>query len=124
MTPRRAHDREQEPPLTPDPPAPGSLPPDGVPFAGAERVRVDPALRVRWLAVVLAITAAGAVLVAFGHWELGAGTIGAGMIVGALIRAIIPSPEAGLLRVRRRVVDVAWMLAIGIGIIALVISRM
>lgn len=122
--PERPRRHSAEPRIVPDPPAPGTLPPTGVPFSGPERVRVDPSLRLRWLVVTLAVMAVGVVLIGLGHWEVGAGSVGAGMIVGALIRALVPSREAGLLRVRRRVLDVGWMLLVGVGIILLVLSRM
>lgn len=122
--PERPRRHSAEPRIVPDPPAPGTLPPTGVPFSGPERVRVDPSLRLRWLVVTLAVMAVGVVLIGLGHWEVGAGSVGVGMIVGALIRALVPSREAGLLRVRRRVLDVGWMLLVGVGIILLVLSRM
>lgn len=112
-----------EAPAVPDPPAPRALPPLGVPLSGAERVRTDASLRLRWLAVVVAITAVGVALVSTGRWEIGAVTVGAAMIVGAFIRAVVPSRKVGLLKVRTKVVDVSGMLVVGIGIIVMVISR-
>ena len=110
-------------PLVPDPPASGAVPPLGVPFSGPERLRADSSLRLRWLAVVVAITAVGVVLVSTGRWEVGAVTVGVAMIVGALIRAVVPSRNVGLLKVRTKVVDVSGMLLVGIGIIVMVLSR-
>ncbi|QGF22524.1 DUF3017 domain-containing protein [Raineyella fluvialis] len=110
-------------PLIPDPPAPGAVPPAGVPFVGRERTRRDPGLRWTWLAVVVTIMAAGVVVIAFGLWQLGSSLIGAGMIIGALMRLGLPSRQAGLLLVRGRIFDVLWMLAIGVGIIVMVLVR-
>ncbi|WOP18752.1 DUF3017 domain-containing protein [Raineyella sp. LH-20] len=110
-------------PIIPDPPAPGTVPPAGVPFTGRERTRQDPGLRWTWLAIVLAIMAIGVVVTAMGLWQAGSGLIGAGMIVGALMRLSIPTREIGLLRVRGKVFDVLWMLGVGAGIIAMVLAR-
>lgn len=110
-------------PIIPDPPAPGTLPPAGVPFTGKERLRRDPGLGWAWLAIVVAIMAAGVVLIALGLWQAGSCLIGGAMIVGAVMRFSIPSREIGLLRVRGRIFDGLWMLAIGIGIIAMVLAR-
>ncbi|MEA5155491.1 DUF3017 domain-containing protein [Raineyella sp.] len=110
-------------PLVPDPPAPGTLPPAGVPFTGKERLRRDPGLGRTWLAIVVAIMGVGVILIALGLWQAGSCVIGAGMIVGAVMRFSIPSGEVGLLRVRGRIFDGLWMLAIGIGIIAMVLAR-
>ncbi|SDB89275.1 Protein of unknown function [Raineyella antarctica] len=110
--------------VVPDPPALGTIPPAGVPWSGPERLRADPGLRLRWLAVVVAIMAAGVVVIGLGHWQVGACIVGGGMIVGAVIRAIVPSSQAGLLRVRNRPIDVTGMLVVGVGIIVMVISRL
>jgi len=100
------------------------LPPTGVPFSGPERVRADPGLDLKWLLVVLAIMAVGMVTTGFGAWQVGACLVGGGMIVGALVRAILPSDKAGLLRVRTKPADVTWMLLVGVGIIVMVLSRL
>lgn len=111
-------------PIPPDPPAPGTLPPTGVPFSGPERVRADPGLDLKWLLVVLAIMAVGMVITGFGSWQVGACVVGGGMIVGALVRAILPSDKVGLLRVRTKPADATWMLLVGVGIIVMVLSRL
>lgn len=110
-------------PIIPDPPAPGTVPPPGVPFTGPDRTRHDPGLRWTWLAIVVGIMAVGVVLIALGLWQAGSCLMGAGMIVGALMRLSIPSREIGLLRVRGKAFDVLWMLAVGTGIIAMVLAR-
>lgn len=119
------HPREEPvgPPFGEAPSVPGASQPLGVSLSGAERVRTEPSLRLRWLAVVVAITAVGVALVSTGRWEVGAVTVGAAMIVGALIRVVVPSRKVGLLKVRTKVVDVSGMLVVGIGIIVMVISR-
>ena len=114
----------EEVPVVADPPAPGAVPPPGVPWSGPERLHADPSLGVRWLAVVIAIMAVGVLVIGTGRWQLGAGTVGAGMIVGGLIRAFVPSRDVGLLQVRNKPVDVTVMLVIGVGIIVMVLLRM
>lgn len=116
--------RPEEVPVVADPPAPGAIPPAGVPWSGPERLRADASLGLRWLAVVIAIMAVGVVVIGTGRWQVGACTVGVGMIVGALIRALVPSQDVGLLQVRSRPVDVTVMLIVGAGIIVMVLSRM
>lgn len=114
----------EEVPVVADPPAPGAIPPAGVPWSGPERLRADPSLGLKWLAVVVAMMAVGVVVIGAGRWQLGAGTVGAGMIVGGLIRAFVPSWDVGLLQVRSKPFDVTVMLVVGAGIIVMVLSRM
>lgn len=100
-----------------------ATPPAVATLTGRERIEADPGLRVVWLLIVLVVMAGGVALIALGQWQAGAATTGAGMIVAALIRAAVPSRDVGLLRVRTKVIDVTGMLAVGIGIIAMVLSR-
>ncbi len=91
---------------------------------GVERLRADPSLRLTWLGLVLVLTAAGVAVIGAGHWQVGSVIIGAGMIVGGVIRAVRPGSEVGLLRVRGRVADVVLMGVVGAGIILMVLSRL
>ncbi|WP_370616048.1 DUF3017 domain-containing protein [Mumia sp. Pv 4-285] len=61
----------------------------------------------------------GLVLVAFGAWRQGIIVVGSSLVGGALIRAALPEPRAGLLRVRGRTFDVLWMLVLGSGLVTL-----
>lgn len=98
--------------------------------AGApERVeRIRHARRVRaylvqipYLLVILAvIVAAGLVL--FDRWRRGAFVFGSALLLGALLRALIPTQRAGLLQVRGRFFDVAAMASVGVLVLWLATS--
>ncbi len=64
--------------------------------------------------ILLAGVAAGLVIAFLGEttWRLGSLVIGASLGVGALVRLVLPSREAGLLQVRSKPFDVA-ALALG-----------
>jgi hypothetical protein len=69
---------------------------------------------------VVAITVVvGLAFVAVGPWRTGVGICGGGLIAAACGRAAIPDRMSGLLRVRRRGVDVLLMLALGIALVVL-----
>jgi hypothetical protein len=69
---------------------------------------------------VVAITVVvGLAFVAVGPWRTGVGICGGGLIAAAFGRAAIPERMSGLLRVRRRGVDVLLMLALGIALVVL-----
>lgn len=70
---------------------------------------------------VLAGTLVALVLIAAGLWRVGVGLCGAAFAVGGLARAFLDDDAAGLLRVRRRAFDVAWMLALGVALVVLAI---
>lgn len=70
------------------------------------------------LALVLAGTTAGLVLVALSHWRLGSSVIGVSITAGGLLR-LLPNRRVGLLAVRNKALDSIVLLGIGIGIIAL-----
>jgi Protein of unknown function (DUF3017) len=56
---------------------------------------------------------------ALGPWRTGVGICGGGLIAAGLGRAAIPERMSGLLRVRRRGVDMVLMLALGIALVVL-----
>ncbi len=68
------------------------------------------------LGIVLLGVVVGLAIVATGHWRLGSTGVGAAITVGGLLRAL-PVVQPGLLAVRRRPLDVAVLLGVGIGII-------
>ena len=68
---------------------------------------------------VLAATCAGLLLVAIGPWRLGLGVIGGALLVGALLRLVIPGDSAGMLGMRPKVVDVLVLLVLGAGLVVL-----
>ncbi|UPK76036.1 DUF3017 domain-containing protein [Nocardioidaceae bacterium SCSIO 66511] len=72
-------------------------------------------------ALALLVMAAGLVVMAFGPWRLGVSLCGGAFAGAAVARIAIPERSAGLLRVRRRVIDVLWMGALAGLIITLAI---
>jgi Protein of unknown function (DUF3017) len=57
--------------------------------------------------------------VAVGPWRTGVGVCGGGLIAAAVGRATIPERMSGLLRVRRRGVDVVITFALGVALVVL-----
>ena len=73
-----------------------------------------------YLAVV-GLVVAGLVIVALGPWRSGLQLMGAGLLVGALSRLVLPTSRAGMLRVRTRLEDVVLMAGIGVALIVLTV---
>lgn len=71
------------------------------------------------LALSLAVLAAGVAFAAVGRWRLGSTLIGAGLLVAALLRLVLPDLAAGLLVVRRRWIDVSVLTVLGTGVVLL-----
>lgn len=69
--------------------------------------------------VVLAVTLGGIVAVAVGRWQLGLAGMGAAFLAGALARLALSEDAAGMLKVRRKLVDVLSLALIGAGLVAL-----
>jgi hypothetical protein len=67
----------------------------------------------------LGVTAIGVVLAAVGSWRQGAGYVGVSLLLACLARFVLPDRMAGLLRVRRKALDVALLALLGIGIVVL-----
>lgn len=65
-----------------------------------------------YLLVMLGVLAA-ALLVMFDRWRRGSFVFGAALLVGAVLRAFIPSSRAGLLQVRGKSFDVTVMATVG-----------
>ena len=68
---------------------------------------------------VLATAGLGLLLVAFGPWRTGLSVMGAGMLAGAVARLVIPGDRAGMLGIRRKLVDVTTLLVLGGGLLVL-----
>jgi hypothetical protein len=69
---------------------------------------------------VVATSAVGLMVVAFGPWRRGVGVIGAALLFGAVMRAVLPGNNAGMLRVRRnRWADVLMLGGVGVALIVL-----
>jgi hypothetical protein len=69
--------------------------------------------------VCLALTAVGIALAAFGSFRQGVGYVGTSLLLACLARFVIPDRMAGLLRVRRKALDVVLLGVLGIGIVVL-----
>jgi Protein of unknown function (DUF3017) len=67
----------------------------------------------------LGLTAIGVVLAAVGSFRQGAGYVGASLLLACLARFVIPDRMAGLLRVRRKALDVVLLGGLGLGIVVL-----
>jgi hypothetical protein len=63
--------------------------------------------------LVLAVSAVGLVIVAQGSWRAGVKWIASSLLFAALVRLVIPAPQAGMLAVRRRVIDVLVLAVVG-----------
>jgi hypothetical protein len=70
--------------------------------------------------VVVAASAVGLLLIAFGPWRRGVDVVGAALLVGALMRTVLSENKAGMLRVRRnRWADVLMLGGVGTVLIVL-----
>lgn len=61
----------------------------------------------------------GMLLTAIGSWRQGVGYFGVALLLACLARVVIPDRMAGLLRVRRKALDVLVFAVLGTGIIVL-----
>ncbi len=71
---------------------------------------------------VLAVVALAAILVLFDRWRRGSVAFGAALLLGAVLRAALPTERAGLLQVRSRGFDIATMASLGVLVIWLATS--
>lgn len=62
---------------------------------------------------VIMLAAVGYLLVWPDHWRRGVGVIAVAVLVGGVLRLLLPRPKAGMLVVRARWFDVACYLVIG-----------
>lgn len=74
---------------------------------------------------LIAVTICGLLLVAAGWWRVGIAAAGAAFVVAAFSRLVVKENAAGLLRVRRRPFDVAWMMVLGgsLMLLAVIVPR-
>lgn len=66
--------------------------------------------------LLLVGVAVGLVLVVAGPWRAGIMLIGVSFVTGALARAIVPPSHTGMLRVRGKTFDIAWMTVLGVSL--------
>lgn len=79
-------------------------------------------LRQEWpLAAALAVVVVGLVVVAGGHFRRGTVILSFGVALALFLRLLLPGPEAGLLAVRSKRIDVAVLafLALATSVLAL-----
>ena len=69
--------------------------------------------------VVLAVTAIGFGIVTTGSWRVGVRWIAGALLFAALVRAVLPARDAGMLAVRRRWWDCFLLVAVGAALIFL-----
>ncbi len=74
------------------------------------------------LAATLAVVGAGLAVGAAGPWRLGASVVGAGVVLAAVLRLALPARRAGLLAVRSRRLDVAFLGGLGVALLVLASS--
>ncbi|MPZ60386.1 MAG: DUF3017 domain-containing protein [Propionibacteriales bacterium] len=67
----------------------------------------------------LGLTGIGVLVAAVGSWRQGAGYVGAALLLACLARMVLPDRMSGLLRVRRKAVDVVILGLLGGGIVVL-----
>ena len=71
-----------------------------------------------YLAMLVA-TVVGVVVVALGEWQAGLTTIGAAVLVGGVARLVIPNANAGMLGIRRKLIDVLTLVVLGAALVVL-----
>ena len=72
--------------------------------------------------LVVAATGVGILVVALGPWRRGVMLIGVALLVGAVLRTVLPENEAGMLRVRRsRWIDLLMLAGVGGALIVLAV---
>lgn len=64
--------------------------------------------------VVMAVVLLAAILVLVDRWRRGSVAFSGALMLGAVLRAVLPADRAGLLAVRSRPFDVAWMASTGV----------
>jgi hypothetical protein len=73
-------------------------------------------LRHQWpITVVLAVVAAGLVVVAAGHFRRGTVVLSFGVTLALFLRLLLREQDAGLLRVRSKAIDVGVLLVLAVG---------
>jgi DUF3017 family protein len=72
--------------------------------------------------IALALAVIGIGLAAADRWRIGMTTFGVAFVFALLMRAILPDDAAGMLRVRRRLVDLVFLALCAGGILVLTIA--
>ena len=107
---------------------PRSVPPvSAEQLVGAEPVAAEPVEERRYPStiggafylVVLAFVAAGLAVVVFGDWRAGIRWMGAGLVLGAVTRLVLPSRDAGMLAVRNKFLDASLLAGLAAALVFL-----
>ena len=75
------------------------------------------------IAVVLALIGIGLLLLATDHWRRGAVAFATAAVVAALLRLILPAARIGVLAVRSRAFDVAFLLLLAATFVVAVVVQ-
>jgi hypothetical protein len=75
-----------------------------------------------FILVCLGVVAGLGVVVLLDRFRRGTLLLAASVILGAWLRALLPSPRSGLLRVRGRAFDVATMLVLGVALVVVALA--
>jgi hypothetical protein len=70
--------------------------------------------------VVAGMLVVGTVIAALGPWRTGVTVMGAALATAFVARAVLPDERAGMLRIRRRLVDLTTLAVCAAGMFALV----
>jgi hypothetical protein len=70
--------------------------------------------------VVVGALMIGLAIVALGPWRTGVSVMGGALAVAFVARAVLPDERAGMLRIRRRLVDLTTLAVCSAGMFALV----
>jgi Protein of unknown function (DUF3017) len=106
----REPDPEPEPDI--DPPL-DDVPPES---AEPEGRRYPSTLGGACYLLVLAASVVGLGIVVHGDWRLGVRCISAALGFGAVVRLVMPAQQAGMLAVRRRLVDVVILVCLALAL--------
>ena len=67
--------------------------------------------------LVLGVTLSSLAVITTGRWRLGVLWIGCALLGAAAARLVLPEEQAGMLHVRRRLVDVVILIGLGAGLL-------
>jgi Protein of unknown function (DUF3017) len=74
------------------------------------------------LLAVLVVVGLGLLLVTFGHWRRGLVVMGVALLLGAVLRLLLPVRRVGFLAVRSRPVDVLLLSGAGLALTAVALA--
>ena len=71
---------------------------------------------------VLAVAAVGLLRVATANWREGSVLLGGALLLGAVLRAVLPADRAGLLAIRGWAIDVLSYSGLGVAVVLLAVT--